>query len=411
MRVVLVAFLALLSGIFALSNGLDLFFRLSYLLIGLLVLGWTWARVSIAGVSVRMPSGITHTTMGQHAGVNVVVSNNHFLLKPWLEVRVESDLPMPPVPHVLQLSAGDSQTLAMDFYCGRRGRYTLGPIRVTSGDPFGLFKREIVLDASHYIVVYPETVDLPRFFLPPADLPGEGRHRRRTHFITPNAAGIREYVFGDSYNRIHWASTARNGKLMVKEFELDPASETWIILDLQRAVQAGSGLQSTEEYAITLAASVAKIYLESNRPLGLLSYGRTLEVYRPERGGHQLARLMETFALAEARGDVPLSNLLAAEAGRFGKFSTLLVITPSVDETWAHQLENLMRRGARPSAIFLEADTFGGKESSLLVTSSLLASGVQTYSLKRHGSIQQAVQLLSTIAEGGREAEAERERS
>ena len=70
--------------------------------------------------------------------------------------------------------------------------------------------------------------------MPAANLPGEGRFRRRTHYVTPNASGVRPYEFGDSFNRIHWKSTARTGELMVKIFELDPASDIWLILDLER---------------------------------------------------------------------------------------------------------------------------------------------------------------------------------
>jgi hypothetical protein len=46
--------------------------------------------------------------------------------------------------------------------------------------------------------------------------------RRRTHYVTTNASGVRDYAPGDSFSRIHWRSTARRNRLIVKEFELDP---------------------------------------------------------------------------------------------------------------------------------------------------------------------------------------------
>jgi uncharacterized protein (DUF58 family) len=60
------------------------------------------------------------------------------------------------------------------------------------------------------------------FPLPSGLLSGGEALRRRTHQITPNAAGVRDYAPGDPLNRIHWISTARRRRLMVKEFELDP---------------------------------------------------------------------------------------------------------------------------------------------------------------------------------------------
>jgi len=70
----------------------------------------------------------------------------------------------------------------------------------------------------------PTSVRDTLYSLPPANLPGEGRFRKRTHYVTPNASGVREYAPGDSFNRIHWRSTARTGEIMVKLFELDPAT-------------------------------------------------------------------------------------------------------------------------------------------------------------------------------------------
>src|SRR4030042_3015017 len=109
---------------------------------------------------------------------------------------------------------------------------------------------------------------------PPGLLPGGEALRRRTHQVTPNAAGVREYSTGGPLNRIHERSTARRGRLIVKEFELDPLADVWIFLDAAEYVQASlpqPGMDtmvkdlwkqsakiplppSTEEYAICTAA-------------------------------------------------------------------------------------------------------------------------------------------------------------
>src|SRR5690606_33370762 len=108
--------------------------------------------------------------------------------------------------------------------------------------------------------------------------PGEGRFRKRTHYVTPNASGIREYAPGDSFNRIHWPTVARTNNLMVKLFELDPASDIWIILDLEKKVQVGTGEEGTEEYAVNIAASIARYFLVANRSVGFISFGDRLFV-------------------------------------------------------------------------------------------------------------------------------------
>ena len=84
------------------------------------------------------------------------------------------------------------------------------------------------------IIVYPPTVPIHRFATPIGTLSGGEAVRRRAHFVTTNAAGVRDYQPGDSFNRIHWRSSARKDRLLVKEFELDPLADVWIFLDLSR---------------------------------------------------------------------------------------------------------------------------------------------------------------------------------
>ena len=88
------------------------------------------------------------------------------------------------------------------------------------------------------LVVTPATVDLPGFSPPTGYLPGGESVHRRTPYITSSVSGIRDYVPGDSINRIHWASTARTGRLISKEFELDPLADVWMFLDMYEDAHA-----------------------------------------------------------------------------------------------------------------------------------------------------------------------------
>jgi uncharacterized protein (DUF58 family) len=247
------------------------------------------------------------------------------------------------------------------------------------------------------MIVYPPYYDLPHFTVPPANLPGEGRFRKRTHYVTPNASGVRDYAPGDSFNRIHWRSTARAGKLMVKVFELDPASDIWIVLDMQGRVQAGSGDESTEEYGVKVAASVARHFLNQNRNVGLMLYGERLEIIEVERGGQQLTHILEALAVARAVGDVPIGDLLNVEGKRFGRHTTLVAITPSVDEAWVLRLLQLTGRGVKVAVALLEAGTFGAHSNPLMVVGALAAADIWTYLVKRGDN------LSSSLAPSGDE--------
>ncbi len=216
--------------------------------------------------------------------------------------------------------------------------------------------------------------------------------RRRTHYITTNAAGVRDYVTGDSINRIHWPSSARRQRLMVKEFELDPTSDVWIAIDLQRAAHYGkitaetieqlestessfSLPDSTEEYAVSIAASCARYFLNQDRVLGLIAQGDHRHTLGAERGERQFSKLMETLAVVRADGQLPFGHVLAAETMSLSRGITIVAISASLDPEWALAVQSMMRSGLRVVAIFVESTTFGAQGDGGKVQTALSESG------------------------------------
>ena len=379
------------SVIVAISTGFWLTWRLTYVLMAGVPLAYLWSRLNLRGLEVVADRTGDRLQEGAQYVERVTVHNRHWLGKIWLEIDDPSDMPGHIARRIVTVPAKGSATFRSRSTITRRGLYSVGPVEVTTGDPFGLFRHTRAFGSAQNVLVYPRAVDLPSFFVPPANLPGEGRFRRRTQQVTPNASGVRPYAPGDSFNRIHWASTARTGEMMVKVFELDPASDIWIVLDLQRDSHAGEGDDSTEEYAVSIAASVSRYFLTANRSVGFLSYGRGFDVIEPERGVQQYTRILESLAMARTWGDVSLADMLSNEARRFGRHTTVVVITPSTDEAWVASLAMLRSRGVKAAAIVLEKSTFGGGESSLDVFASLAAAEVFSYMVKHDDDLQFAL--------------------
>jgi len=367
------------AWLLALASGFWFFFRLAYVLLALVPLSFLWAWASLRGLNVTVERYAQRVQVGQQAEERIRIENRTFLPKLWLEVEDPSDMPGASAKGVISLKAGSFRSWMVAVPCRRRGVYTIGPLAISSGDPFGLFRMRRSFGPRHTLVVHPLPEALPRFWAPPAELMGEGRERRRTHYVTPNAAGVREHQPGDSFSRIHWPATARAGRLMSKTFELEPASDIWIALDLYLLTQAGSDDESTEEYGVRVACSIANHFLAAHRPVGYLASGTGLTILEPDRGHRHFARILEALALARGVGDMPLSDLLEREGNRFGRHSTVTVITSSAEETWVRSLQGLVGRGVSVAVVLLEASSFGAGESALMVFTTLAASDIPTY--------------------------------
>lgn len=379
----LVVLILLVSTFVAFGTGFWLLFRLTYVIALTLPVCWFIAWYNTRGLHVVAERRTDRAQVGQEAQEVIEVYNRGILPRLWVEVEDPSGLPRHRSRRVIVVPPKRMRSWIVDTPLVKRGLYEWGPVRLVATDPFGLFRRVKYFGGAQQILVFPPVVDLPRFVAPPANLPGEGRFRRRTHYITPNASGIREYLPGDAYSRIHWRSTARTGELMVKTFELDPASDIYIVLDLERRIAAGSGEESTEEYAVRVAASIARHYLVANRSVGYISFGDRLQVLEPERGQNQLTRIFETLATVQATGDAPLGNILQEEQRRFGRHTTLVVITSATDDQWLTAIQSLTQRGVRAAVVLIDPSSFGGRNSPLVIFGELAASDILTYVVRK----------------------------
>jgi uncharacterized protein (DUF58 family) len=388
----------------ALITGHELFARTLYVVLALIALCflWSWLNIRWLGASRSLRSN--RAQVGGLIQERLLIRNEGPLPKLWVGFEDHSELQGYRADRVLSsLTAHGERSWMVLARCKRRGKFSLGPVTLVSSDPLGLFQIRRELPLFSTLVVYPATVDVPHFRAPAGRLSGGDALQRQSQHVTTNVSGVRDYMPGDSFNRIHWLSTARRGRLISKEFELDPWADIWLFVDMEEAVQVGScadgllfdsldappllshGVQlhpSTEEYAATIAASLAKHLLSQKRALGMISYGQRREVVQVDRGERQLVRFLESLSVVRALGRASLAEVMAVEANQLGGGSTAIAITPSTDPSWVGAVRDLKRKGIGVVAVHLEANTFGDAERSLEVVASLAASGIPTYLVK-----------------------------
>lgn len=389
-RIVLFLFAA--SLIAGSVSGAELYFRISYVWGLLLAFSWLWSWHALRGLEFSRKPRITRAQVGHILEERYDVDNSGKLPRFWLAIRDESPLPGSQGSRLFPVIEGKrGRTYLARTRLTQRGIYSLGPTTLETGDPFGLFPIRKVYHADDSILVYPLMVEISSFPSPAGILPGGEALRRRTAQVTPNAAGIREYEPGDSLNRIHWVSTARRSRLMSKEFELDPQAEVWIFLDADRTGQASITYESrsdsrgdlwksryeytlppsTEEYAVSIAATLARYFLRNGRSVGFASAGQALTVIPPDRGGRQLGKILESLALLRAQGDLPLRGLVELQAQHIPRGSTVVLVTHSVEEEIPLTADYLRRRGLRPVVVLIDAGSFNGPAGTDRVASML----------------------------------------
>jgi len=192
------------------------------------------------------------------------------------------DTPLDKRCYFLKIPAAKAQRTSYRHTFVRRGLYTLSGYRVATKFPFALFRKSRDVEAPIDVLVYPARVAVPR---PAPKTPTRGettsnRTGRRGEFF-----GLREHRSGDDRRDVHWRSSARTGRLLVREYEDEHARKVVIGVDnalpdaVRDAVTDGALTPAAEaqvaavERAVSVAASLAAVYLDVGWTVELCARG------------------------------------------------------------------------------------------------------------------------------------------
>ncbi len=346
--------------VFAFLTAIKLVFVMFYFALLLATVSWIWTRLGAARVSITRDAPQGAYEVGEDFVEVLEVTNPAAVALPWVEVIDDAGIPGYDAGRAVSVGRRGSQTWRTNGRFNSRGRYRMGPTRLVTGDPFGLFERTREVPASSSVTVYPHLVDVSRFLPGATHTLGETIALGRFMDAPPDAFGIREYDPSHGFNRIHWPSTARLGRPMSKSFEKYEGSDLIVVLDLSSNVHSGEAPVSTLEYAVSLAASLAVASLSRDQSVGLACNDARRTIIAPGRGGRQLREILDFLAVADATGGVHLATLLQGLAASRGRQS-LVVITPSAAGSWIDWLARVGRAGGGWNAVLhLDAGSFGG---------------------------------------------------
>jgi len=395
---VFIAIILIVGVIGVLVTGAMMYTRLILAGALVIIISWIWSLTALSGINISRSARSLKASVGDVLEENFELTNLTVVPRLWVEIANETSLPMASGSRLVTLLNGRQRR----FYLARtwllqRGAFSLGPTVLRAGDPFGLFRVKKEIPATKALIVLPMILDIEAFPSPPGLLPGGKAIRRKSNDITPHASGVREYVTGDPIKSIHWPSTARRGRLMVKEFEQDPQAEVWLVLDTQSGIhhalpyeQKGEYLDSvifrrkpqvdlppsSLEYGVAIAASLSHYFILRRRAVGFISAGQVLTMIPAERSDRQENKILETLAFVTDSGKLSLAGVMSAESKFLPSGSSVMLITPSIRPEVMLAVDDLQRRNLHPLVLLLMVDSFGGPRGSEKLAQSLLELNV-----------------------------------
>jgi uncharacterized protein (DUF58 family) len=221
------------------------------------------------------------------------------------------------------------------LYAASRGDYGFGDIILRWRGPWGLVIKQARLPAAERIKVYPNINEARRHELSARRnrqlLFGLRKTRVRGH--GREFESLRDYVRGDEIRNISWTATARRGRLITKQYQIERNQSIVVMLDAGRLMTSRIEHLSKLDHAINAALSIGYVATSAGDNVGLLVFNRQVVTYIPPQRGHA-----QLLAMTEALYNVRAEMIEPSYARAFQylsqnckKRSLVVILTDLVD--------------------------------------------------------------------------------
>jgi uncharacterized protein (DUF58 family) len=268
----------------------------------------------------------------------------------------------------------------------RRGRYQIGPLNLALTDPFGLARVKSEAAPHQSVLVHPRTEPLTL----PRD-PGDRRSVQTSAVRQPSGTtgedffALREYVQGDDLRKVHWPSTAKRGKVMIRQEETPWHTKATVLLD-DRTSAHSKGDHSSFDRAVEAAASALQLYSSAGYAFRLgAAHDQGVPAGRGEAHLHRCLDLLATLGTTKGEHGRLVARLIEIEA-RGGSEESLVLVTGTVTGDVAAALARVGRLFKQIVVVSFPAHRFStqstkqrweGERLAVDVTRGLARSGIR----------------------------------
>jgi len=356
--------LIVFSLVISIKTAISFFYYCFWLLICLVLLSSLWILLTYFGANLRIKRSLPgKTEEDDSVDINTQVHNTGWM--PVFNCALADNLGCAPLGQRMKSFLIDClwplSGITMNYrtFCYQRGRYELGPFTVYLFDPLGLFFFKKTYNVYSALYVYPKTFQIKKF--PPltkGTTPWFGIETSRLSGDDDELFGIREYKEGDPIQRVHWLSTAKKNKLIVKQYQSQSFYRATILFSLSRESNFGSGKECVAEYIVKIASSVAKYLLEKGVSLELIAHTGEIVNIPFNKGPEHLEEILRFLTVAKAESRVSLGEVFEEFSRYIPNYSSLVVIMLDKEWEYLQGIMSLEQRHVSIVPLILVSSTF-----------------------------------------------------
>jgi uncharacterized protein (DUF58 family) len=226
-------------------------------------------------------------------------------------------------------------TFSQTFTPLERGTARFGTMYCWTENAIGVFRRRLAADQAADVRVFPDLSAVEGFgnLARRRTLLEAGLRKLRLRGVGTEFESLREYTAGDAFRSIDWKATARRGRLMVMQHEIERSQQVIVALDAGRLMCPRIGPQRKFDYALRAGLSVARVAQIAGDAVGLVAFAaRPLANIPPRRGTAHHAALVRAVCDLQPLFQEPDYEAVMADIGaRYTKRSLIILLTDLFD--------------------------------------------------------------------------------
>jgi len=332
----------------------------------MILLGYSTRKKGFYNLTIKREVVKRTIVEGEEVKFNIVIENKKWLPISFLHIEETFPIHLPRVLENATFSNNDKLLVYNDRYNvlwyerikrsynvkgTKRGTYLVKDIKVSIGDVFG-FSFE-TKDIENYIevVVYPQLMDINKLDFESTSIQGESIVKRWIYKDPLYIKGIREYNNEDRMKDIHWKTSLKMGKLMVKDFDYTSEKEMIFIINSQCGEPYWATMnRETIDDAIKIGVSLAANAQKQGFSVGMWSNAQIISYDGDGRGEvlpsvNNLKGVLELGARIDYATRTEFCKYLEERVKDFKPDATYIIITSFLDNISESILKRIRKSG------------------------------------------------------------------
>lgn len=339
---------------------------MAYLLLFLIIVGVILNRLSkkytLSGVTYQREISKKILEIGEDFHITTVVENRKFLPVTFLQIierfpagieykfRADQFKTVEFLYHTITMFLLPFQRIKRVYTAVsyKRGRYIFEDVSLIGGDLLGLNTFVKSVRYNQEIIVLPKSVDLERELVPYGNYNGNLSVQRWIIDDPTMIIGVKEYTGLEPAKTIHWPSSLRTGNLMVKKFDFTLENTAIIILNVECDKPFWADIKPDDiERCISITRGVIERFESMGMQYGFatnsIMHGlpANRNIVYPSSGISHLENLLECLGRASYSISLTFEELLSRLSRRDISYSTYVIITPKVLDSYIGPINSL----------------------------------------------------------------------